>query len=198
MKLFQTIAAAQNGRLFPLLGQAYGVDANLAAQIVRLFLPAVTKAVARRAETGEGVVTLLQFLGAERYDETLDRPDVFRDSRLAEEGRYILHMLFAHAGQIDKIVANRAKVLPVADTLLADMFPHIALVGVAALQRCSREPLKVILEGLTESVAEPRSIANPYAALADEVELRLQRDRGSKRSLSGVFGTLFGSRERAA
>ena len=179
MRIFNIIANAQSRRVFQNMGEAFGYSDEAMARAVRYFIPPITKAIARRAETTEGLLSVLEFLGSRRFDRFLDDARIFGHAEVQKEGERALDYLFQRQARIRKIVENRAKVLPIdADTLMS-MFPFLAVVIVGAIEVRTRRPLGAVLHRLSGGSADQRAVANPYLALAhylSEIE-KEQRDK---------------------
>ena len=199
MRLFRTIAAAQGGRVFANMGAAFGISDELAAQAVRYFLPPVIRSITRQTESSQGLLEFLDFLGARRLESFVDDPSIFGHPQVEGHGMAILTALFPRAAQVRKIIANRAKVLPISPQILEAMFPYVAVMALGAIEQKTREPLATILEQLAQERMDARTRHNPYTALAREIrrrkldaKARAGRERGG---LSGVLGGLFSRRE---
>ncbi len=195
MRLFRSIAGAQGGRVFANLGVAFGMSDELAAQVVRYFLPPITKSVSRRTERVQGLIYFLEMLGARRYDRYLADPGIFGHPQVEAEGRAALATLFPNPRHLQKIIGNRAKVLPLPPDLLEKMLPYVAIMALGAIEVKTRQPLKEILVSLLRGRADPVAAANPYKALALEIRRRRSAaDDGDSERRSGiaaVFGALF-------
>lgn len=194
MRLFRTIAGAQSGHVFANMGAAFGLSDELAAQVVRYFVPPIIKSITRRTETAQGLLAFLEFLGNRRLSRYWNAPGIFGHPGVEAEGREILVMLFPQAAHVRKIVTNRAKVLPVEPFVLDAMFPYVAILALAAIEQKTREPLAAIFERLNqESVAAAES--NPYKGLAGEIRRRRvtskARDVSPRAGLVSVLGSLF-------
>jgi hypothetical protein len=189
MKLFTIIEKAQGERAIANMGQAFGLTADLVALAVQYFLPAIVKAVEKRAETQEGLISLLEFFGATRYDRFLDDPRIFTHDRAVEEGERASLFLFQTEARIGKIIANRASVLPVGADDLNRMFPVICLMAVGAIEVRTRRPLAMIASRLNAATGSEQAIANPYLLLARHLK-RQDAERSRKRSrLFGFFSS---------
>src|SRR5271166_6300591 len=127
MRVFQIIASAQGAHIFSNMGQAFGFGDELMAQTVRYFVPPITKAIEKRAQSPEGLLSVLEFLGSRRYDRFLDDPRIFGHSQVLKEGERILDYLFVRQERIRKIIENRAKVLPIEAENLEKILPFIAV-----------------------------------------------------------------------
>ena len=150
MKLFQIIASAQGARIFSNMGQAFGFGDELMAQTVRYFIPPITKAIEKRSQTPEGLLSVLEFLGSRRYDRFLDDPRIFGHAQIAKEGQRVLDFLFERESRVHKIVENRARVLPIDPVTLQKLFPFIAVLAIGAIEVRTRRPLGVILYRVTK------------------------------------------------
>jgi hypothetical protein len=198
MRLFRTIAGAHGGRVFANMGAAFGISDELAAQAVRYFLPPIVKSVSRQTETSQGLLQFLEFLGTRRFDRYMDNPSIFGDTDVDDHGRAILAVLFPKGQpQIRKIVANRAKVLPIAPYILEAMFPYVAVMAFAGIEQKTRQPLGTILQKLASGHVDAQGLNNPYSALAREIRYRKmaatkpRKDPRRASGLGGVFGALF-------
>lgn len=180
MKLFQIIASAQGGRAFTNMAQAFGFSDEIMAQAVRYFLPPITKAIEKRAQTPEGLLSVLEFLGARRYDRFLDDPRIFGHAHVRQEGERALSYLFTSETRIKKLISNRVKVLPFDERELEQLFPVIAIMALGAIGVRTRRPLGVILHRLNKGMADDRSAANPYLALAQHLR-KQERDLKEQR-----------------
>lgn len=194
MRLFRTIARAQQGHVFANMGAAFGLSDELAAQVVRYFVPPIIKSITRRTETTQGLLTFLEFLGSRRLNRYWDARGIFGHPGVEAEGREILVMLFPQAAHVRKIVTNRAKVLPVEAFVLDAMFPYVAILALAAIEQKTREPLAAIFERLNqESRTTPED--NLHKALAGEIQRRRvtskARDVSPRAGLVSVLGALF-------
>ena len=145
MKLFQIIASAQGSRAFSNMGQAFGLNDELMAQTVRYFIPPMAKAIEKRAQTPEGLLSVLEFLGSRRYDRFLDDPRIFGHAQVLREGERVLDYPFVREARVKKIVENRAKVLPIEAAALQIMLPYIAVMVIGAIEVKTRRPLGVDL-----------------------------------------------------
>lgn len=195
MRIFRSIAGAQGGRVFANMGAAFGINDELAAQVVRYFLPPIVKSVARRAETSGGLIYLLEFIGNKRRDRYLADPGIFVHPKVEAEGHAILATLFPNPGHLQKIIGNRTRVLPLRPELLERMLPYVAILALGAIELKTRQPLKAVLLRILNGRADPVAMANPYKALAGEVRRRrmteLGRNKDRRSGLAAVFGTLF-------
>lgn len=181
MKLFQIIAAAQGGRAFVNMGQAFGFSDELMAQTVRYFLPPIGKAIEKRSQTPEGLLSVLEFLGSRRYDRFLEDPRIFGHGEVFQEGERALGYLFARDAAIQKIIENRAKVLPMEVSQLEKLFPYIAVMALGAIAMRTRRPLGVVLNRLSKGAADERGVANPYLALAQHLKKQEKEDKERRR-----------------
>lgn len=189
MRVFQIIANAQEARIFINMGQAFGFDDELMAQTVRYFVPPITKAIEKRAQTPEGLMSVLEFLGSRRYDRFLDEPRIFGHAQVSDEGQRILDYLFVRKERIQKIIENRAQVLPIDPVTLGKMFPFIAVMAIAAIEIKTRRPLGLILYRITKGATDDRAIANPFLALVQYLKKQEQQQKDSrKRRLFSFFG----------
>lgn len=195
MRLFRSIAGAQGGRVFANMGAAFGINDELAAQAVRYFLPPITKAVARRMEHARGLIYFLEMIGSRRHDRYLADPGIFGHAQVEAEGRAILGTLFPNPAQVQRIIANRTRVLPIPPAMLEQMLPYVAILALGAIELKTRQPMKEIMVRLLRGRADPVAAANPYRALANEIRRRQaaadQRDHDRRAGLSAVISAIF-------
>ncbi len=192
MKLFLIISNAQSGRAFLNLGEAFGLSDEMAALSVRYMLPAMRKAIARRSETAEGLIGLLEFLGAWRCDRIMQDVRMFTNPKVEADGRTIVAALFPKSGQIRRLVETRAKVLPVEPERLERMLPFIAVLFIGALEQRTRRPLCAVLHRLSGGPLQPSDLVNPYGSLARHLRRRKSLLGGWRRSgLSALLGGLL-------
>ena len=190
MRVFQIIANAQGARIFSNMGEAFGFGDELMAQTVRYFIPPITKSIEKRAQTPEGLISVLEFLGSRRYDRFLDEPRIFGHAQISQEGQRILDYLFSRKERILKIIENRAKVLPIDPVTLEKMFPYIAVLAIGAIETRTRRPLGVILYRVTKGTTDDRAIANPFLALVQYLRKQEQHHKDQrKRRLFSFFGS---------
>ncbi len=190
MRVFQIIASAQGARIFSNMGEAFGFGDELMAQTVRYFIPPITKSIEKRAQTPEGLVSVLEFLGSRRYDRFLDEPRIFGHAQIAEEGQRILDYLFSRKERIQKIIENRAKVLPIDPVTLEKLLPFIAVLAIGAIEIRTRRPLGLILYRVTKGATDDRAIANPFLALVQYLRKQEQHQKDQrKRRLFSFFGS---------
>src|SRR5262245_47314299 len=102
MRLFRSIANAQGGRVFANMGAAFGINDELAAQVVRYFLPPIIKAISRRMESSSGLIHMLEFIGSKRHDRYLADPGIFVTAKVEVEGRAIVGLLFPSSAHLQK------------------------------------------------------------------------------------------------
>ena len=203
MRLFRTIAGAQEGRVFANMGAAFGISDELAAQTVRYFLPPIIRSITRQTESSQGLLQFLDFLGTRRFDRYMDDPTIFGHPHVEGHGKAVLAALFPKGPQVRKIVVNRAKVLPIHPEVLDAMFPYVAVLALGGIEQKTREPLASILQKIASGRVDAQRLNNPYSALAQEIRHRRvvakSRDGGRRSgALSGVFGALFRSDARPA
>ena len=189
MRVFQIIANAQSAHIFSNMGKAFGFGDELMAQTVRYFVPPITKSIEKRAQTPEGLISVLEFLGSRRYDRFLDDPRIFGHAQISEEGQRILDYLFVRKERVQKIIENRAKVLPIDPVTLEKLFPFIAVLAIAAIELRTRRPLGLILYRVTKGATDDRAIANPFLALVQYLRKQEQQQKDQrKRRLFSFFG----------
>jgi hypothetical protein len=196
MRLFRTIAGAQEGRVFANMGAAFGMSDELAAQSVRYFLPPIIRSITRQTESSQGLLQFLDFLGTRRFDRYMDDPTIFGHPHVEAHGKAVLAALFPKGPQVRKIIVNRAKVLPIQPQLLEAIFPYVAVLALGGIEQRTREPLASILQKIASGRVDAQRLSNPYSALAQEIRHRkiaAKSRAGARRSggFSGVFG-LFG------
>ena len=194
MRLFRSIASAQNGQIFNHMGAAFGVNDELAAQVVRYFLPPLYKAMLKRMETPGGLMMLLELLGSRRHDRYLADPGIFTHPQIEVEGRALLTTLIPNRNFIAKIIDNRAQVLPLPPELIEKMLPYITILIFGAVELKTRQPLKKVVLKILGGKADPVAADNPFRTLANEIRLR-KMARGAEEekraSLTSVIGILF-------
>jgi len=195
MRLFRSIAGAQGGRVFANMGDVFGMNDELAAQVVRYFLPPITKRLARRMEGPRGLVYFLELIGKRRYDRYLADPTIFGQPEIDAEGREILDALFPNPDHLRRIIGNRTKVLPVPPELMEKMLPYVAVLALGAIELKTRQPMKDIMIRVLNGRADPVAVANPYKALAQEIRQRQAaadgREPERKSGLASAITTLF-------
>lgn len=198
MKLFRVIASAQEGRIFANMGHFFGLSDELAAQVVRYFLPPITKTIERKITSQQGLTSVLEFLGSRRYGRLLINPHIFGHPKVREEGQRILGYLFGGPTQVSKIIANRTKVLPLQPEALERIFPYIAVMALGAIEHRTRRPLGEIVHQVSHGAADERALINPYAALAHFIRRReaAGEDGRSKRTrITSRLSMLFARSE---
>lgn len=194
MRLFRTIAGAQDGRVFTHMGDAFGINDELAAQVVRYFLPPLHKAILKRMETQSGLIMLLELIGSRRHDRYLADPGLFYRPTVEAEATALMTTLIPNRLYIRKIIENRTKVLPLPPETLEAMLPYITIMLFGALELRTRQPLKDILLKVMDGRADPVAAGNPYRSLAESIRQRQEHPSGDeeKRSaLTSVIGALF-------
>jgi len=194
MRLFRSIASAQGGQVFANMGAAFGINDEQAAQLVRYFMPPVTKSIIRRTESANGLVKFLDLIGTRRFDRYLADPGIFGHPQIEAEGRAILKTLFPNPDHLERIIGNRIKVLPVPPELVGRMLPYVAILALGAIELKTRQPLKEVVVKLLNGRADPVAAQNPYRALATEIRQRKTAHgaEDEKRArLTSVIGTLF-------
>lgn len=195
MRLFRSIASAQHGRIFMHMGAAYGINDELAAQIVRYFLPPLHKAIVKRMESQTGLITLLELIGTSRHDRYLANPAMFSDPRIEAEGRALLGALIPNRAYIRRVIENRAKVLPLPPEMLERMLPIVTILTFAAVELRIRQPMKQIQQKILGANPDPALANNPYKAMAQAIRERqsLKGQEADKRNgLASMIGALFG------
>ena len=190
MRVYQIIADAQDRQIFANMGQAFEFSDELMAQTVRYFVPPITKMIEKRAQTPEGLMSVLEFLGSRRYDRYLNEPRIFGHAQVEEEGRRILDYLFVRQERIQKIVENRAQVLPIDPVTLGKLFPYIAVMTIAAIEIKTRRPLGLMLYRINKGETDDAAMANPFFALVQYLKKQEQQQKdGRKRRLFSLFGS---------
>lgn len=195
MRLYRSIASAQNGQIFNHMGAAFGINDELAAQVTRYFLPPLHKAMTKRMETPHGLMMLLELIGSQRHDRYLADPGIFTHPHIGAEGRALLTTLIPNRNYIARIIENRTKVLPLPPEMLEKMLPYITILVFGVVELKTRQPLKDVLLKISGGRTDPVSASNPYKALAQAIRDRQagKIEEDDKRSaLSNVIGTLFG------
>jgi hypothetical protein len=196
MRLFRTIASAHGGRVFANMGAAFNLSDELAAQVVRYFVPPIVKAITRRTQTSQGLLSFLDFLGTHRLSRHWDNSDIFSHPDVEKDGQAVLVMLFPQVVQVRRIVNNRARVLPVDPYVLEGIFPYVAVLALAAIEMRTRQPLFHILEHLAAETVDETVLNNPHEGLAEEIRRRhaaaaATHNTQQRSGISGIFGSLF-------
>lgn len=195
MRLFRSIASAQDGQIFNNLGNAFDIDDELAAQVVRYFLPPLHKAITKRMETPYGLMMLMELIGARRHDRYLADPDIFTRPQVEEEGRELLTTLIPNRNYIARIIENRTTVLPLPADTLEKMLPYVTILVFGAVELKTRQPLKDVLVSILGEKADQAAVSNPYQALANEIRLRKmakgEEEEKQRSALSSVLNSLF-------
>ncbi|MDX2266411.1 MAG: DUF937 domain-containing protein [Hyphomicrobiales bacterium] len=190
MKLYRIIAEAQSGRVFETMGQTFGLSDEMAAQVVRYFLPPIRKVLERRCETLDGMISVLEFLGSRRCDRVMEDARMFGHARVSDEGERIVNYLFGDTGYARKLIEKRAKVLGVDAAALEKMLPFIAVLAIGAVEKRTRRPLGAVLQRIAKGETDPKDLLNPYSALAAHLRLRRDGERAGARRPT-LFGSLF-------
>ncbi len=143
---------------------------------------------------------MLEFLGSRRYDRFLDDPRIFGHSQILGEGQRVLDYLFVRKTRVQKIVENRAKVLPIDPVTLEKIFPFIAVLVIGAIEVRTRRPLGVILYRITKGATDERAIANPFTALVQYLrkQERQQKEQRKRRLFSFFGGSASPEQKEAA
>lgn len=195
MKLYSIIARAQGGQVFVNMGLAFGLSEELAAQVVRYFVAPIRKTIERRSESNKGLLSVLEILGSRHCDRYLSDPRMFGHPMVEEEGKRILSDVFLNPENINKVIANRARLLPATHAQLEAMFPYVAVMAIGAMEQRTRRPLEGVLRRITGG-AETESTGNPYSELVTHLRRRdisFDRGAGSGRTMGlvGMLGALF-------
>ncbi|MBX2804628.1 MAG: hypothetical protein KTR19_01535 [Hyphomicrobiales bacterium] len=194
MRLFRSIANAQNGKIFYNMGAAFEINDELAAQVVRYFLPPLYKAMLKRMETPGGLMMLLELIGSRRHDRYLADPGIFTDPQIEAEGQSLLTTLIPNRNYIAKIIENRAQVLPVSPKNIEKMLPYITILVFGAVELKTRQPLKKVVLKINGDSGDGDSIDNPFTALANEIRERKMAkgfEEEKRKSLTSVINILF-------
>jgi hypothetical protein len=192
MKLYSIIASAQGGQVFVNMGSAFGLSEELAAQVVRYFVTPIRKTIEKRTESYKGLMSVLNFLASRRCDRYLTDPRMFGHPKVEEEGKQILNYVFHNADNIRKVVANRAKMLPVQPDQLEAMFPYVAVMAVGAMECRTRRPLTGVAQRLLGVPVGEGGMENPYAELVSHLQQRsAAAESGRSSGFAGVLGSLF-------
>jgi hypothetical protein len=190
MKLYSIIANAQGGQVFVNMGSAFGLSEELAAQVVRYFVTPIRKTIEKRTESYKGLMSVLNFLGTRRCDRYLADPRMFGHPKVDEEGKLILSYVFHNMENIHKVVANRAKMLPVQPDQLEAMFPYVAVMAIGAMEFRTRRPLAGVAQRLLGEADDDDAIENPYAKLVSQLQQRENAVEGENVRSSGFVGVL--------
>ncbi len=188
MKLFHIIASAQGNRAFQNMAQAFGFSDELMALAVKYFIPPIAKAIEKRAQTPEGLLSVLEFLGSRRYDRFLDDPRIFGHAQVLKEGERVLDYLFGREERVKKIIERRAPALSIGASDLEKILPFIAVMVIGAIEIRTRRPLGVIWHRITKGITDDRALANPYIALAQHLK-KQEREQKDRRRIR-LFGFL--------
>lgn len=189
MKLFQIIASAQNGRAFSNMSQALGYEDELLAKSTKYFIPVLTRALERQTQSAAGLQQVLEFFASRRFDRLLNDPRLFIHQNAKLEGERILDYLFGQETRIAKIVSNRAKVLAVPSNELRELFPVITVMIFGAVDIRTRRPMALILQRLTNGIADDRNAANPYLGVSQYLKNRERMENEPKRKRLFAFLT---------
>jgi hypothetical protein len=163
------------------------------AQTVRYFIPAISKTIEKRAQTPEGLLSVLEFLGSRRYDRFLDDSRIFGHEQVLKEGQRVLDYLFAREERVKKIIEKRAEVLPIDAATLQGILPYIAVMVIGAVEVRTRRPLGVIWHRITKGATDDRAIANPYLALAEYLKKQEREQKDQRRRRLFTFLGVGGS-----
>jgi hypothetical protein len=192
MKLYSIIASAQGGQVFVNMASAFGLSEDLAAQVVRYFVTPIRKTIEKRTESYKGLLSVLNFLAARRCDRYLTDPRMFGHPKVEEEGKEILNYVFHNHDNIRKVIANRAKMIPVQPDQLEAMFPYVAVMAIGAMEYRTRRPLAGVALRLSGAPCDDGAIDNPYSELVCQLQQReAMAETGKSSGFVGVLGSLF-------
>ena len=162
MRVFQIIASAQGAHIFSNMGQAFGIRRRIDGANRSVFRSTDHKnhreagSNARRFDLGARISWFAPLRPVP------GRPQDLGHAQIAEEGQRIFNYLFVRKERRQKIIENRAKVLPIDPVTLEKLFPFIAVMAIAAIELRTRRPLGLILYRVMKGAADDRAIANRF------------------------------------
>jgi hypothetical protein len=172
MKLFDIICSAQNGKVFANLGEVVGLDEQLTAQCVKGLARPLVKVIEHKACTRDGILALLDFFSARRYDRFLTSSQIFGHPRSQGEGERILIFLLEDPELVGCIVSAQQDQISLERTLIEALLPYAAIMVMGAMEHRLRGPLIAMLESLGDGELATDARNNPFAAMADVIRAR--------------------------
>ncbi len=176
MKLFDIISSAQDGKVFANLGETVGLDEKLTADCVRGLAHPLVKVIDHKACTREGILVLLDFFSARRYDRFLTSSQIFGHPRSPGEGMRILTFLLEERELIDHIISAQQDRISLERTLIETLLPYAAIMVMGAMEHRLRGPLIAMLENMGEGELAPGARNNPFSAMAEVIRARSEAE----------------------
>ena len=135
MQIYDLIAGAQQGRAIPNLAQTFGITTEEADAVVRSALPALAQSLERTTLSRGGLADLVKALGDGHHAQILERPDVFTNPRVQQDGQGILGHILGSDSRTRGLALQTARATGLSDSIIEMILPILAQMLMGALSK---------------------------------------------------------------
>ncbi|MFM9942439.1 MAG: DUF937 domain-containing protein [Hyphomicrobiaceae bacterium] len=156
MKIYDLIASAQGGEAIANLARTAGITEAEAAAVVEAALPSLVSGIERNTLSRGGLADLVKALGAGHHEVILERPDVYGDPRVQQDGQGILSHILGSDSKARGLALQTARATGLSDSIIQMLLPILAQMLMGALSRWFKGGLGDIAGRLPGGVQLPQ------------------------------------------
>ncbi len=135
MRIYDVIAGAQNGAAIGNLARTFGLTEEQVAAVMDAALPALVNGIERNTLSRGGLADIVKALGAGHHEQILERPDVYTDPRVQQDGRSILGHILGSESHARGVAVQAAKATGVSESIIEMLLPILAQMLMGALSK---------------------------------------------------------------
>ncbi len=155
MQIYDLIASAQGGEAIANLARTAGISEPEAAAVVQSALPSLVAGIERNTLSRAGLADLVKALGAGHHEHILERPDVYTDPRVQQDGLGILGHILGSDSKTRGLTLQTARATGLSDSIIQMLLPILAQMLMGALSRWFKGGLGDITSRLPGGVQIP-------------------------------------------
>ncbi len=148
MQIYDTIAAAQQGRLIDNLAQVFRIETEQAEAAVRTALPELINGLERNTLSRGGLADVIGALGHGHHEQMLEDPRQLFTQQAIEDGNQVLGHILGSKDRSRGVALKAAQASGLGEDLIKMLLPLIAQMLMGALSKATQGGLGDILSRL--------------------------------------------------
>jgi len=135
MQIYDVIAEAQNGAAIGNLAQTFGLTEEQVQAAMDAALPALVNGIERNTLSRGGLADIVKALGSGHHEQILERPDVYMDPRVQQDGQGILGHILGSESRARGLAVQAAKATGISESIIEMLLPILAQMLMGALSK---------------------------------------------------------------
>lgn len=135
MQIYDAIAKAQDGQAISNLARQLGITEDQARAAIETAMPALIAGIERNTLSRGGLSELVRALGDGHHEQILERPDIYRDPRVQQDGMGILGHILGSESRARGLAVQTARATGLSDSIIQMLLPILAQMLMGALSK---------------------------------------------------------------